>query len=125
LGFQIVIFLAGLQAIPEQFTEAAKVDGGGPCQRLFYVTLPLLNPTVVFLAVIGLIRVLQTFALIYVMTEAGGPLNRTRTLVYEIEETAFRMYRMGYGAAETVVLFLFILAVTLLQIKVLSRRIEY
>lgn len=125
LGFQIVIFLAGLQTIPEQFSEAAKVDGAGPCQRFFYVTLPLLNPTVVFLAVIGLIRVLQTFALIYVMTEAGGPLNRTRTLVYGIEETAFRMYRMGYGASETIVLFLFILAVTLLQIKVLSRRIEY
>ncbi len=125
LGFQIVIFLAGLQAIPNQFNEAAKVDGAGPWQRFLYVTLPLLNPTLVFLAVIGLIRVLQTFALIYIMTEAGGPLNRTRTLVYEIEETAFRMYRMGYGAAETIVLFLFILGVTLLQIKVLSRRIEY
>jgi multiple sugar transport system permease protein len=125
LGFNIVIFLAGLQAIPGHLYEAARVEGANRRQQFFHVTFPLLNPTVLFLTVIGTIKTLQMFTEIYVMTENGGPLGSTKSIVYLIQETAFRSYSKGYAAAMTVILFVLILAFSLLQIRFVSRKVEY
>lgn len=124
LGFQTVIFLAGLQAIPAEVYEASRVDGASALRRFIHITLPLLNPTIVFLAVIGTIKTLQMFTEVYIMTE-GGPLGSTMTIVYLIQQTAFSSYSKGYAAAMTAVLFFLILVFTVIQMKFLSRRVEY
>ena len=128
LGFQIVIFLAGLQAIPEPYYEAARLDGAGRLALFRYITLPLLNPTLVFLAVTSAISSLQVFTQVQNMSAqgTGGPLNSTLSLVLYVYQKAFGgAYQMGYAAAMTVVLFVLILIVTLVQLRLLSRRYEY
>jgi len=128
LGFQIIIFLAGLQAIPEIYYEAARLDGAGRWQIFRQITLPLLNPTIVFLAVTGAIGSLQVFTQIQNMSSqgTGGPLNSTISIVLYVYQKAFGgAYQMGYASAMTVVLFLLILTITLIQLKVLTRRYEY
>jgi multiple sugar transport system permease protein len=128
LGFQVVIFLAGLHAIPELYYEAARLDGAGRWALFRHITLPLLNPTVVFLAVTSSISSLQVFTQIQNMSAqgTGGPLNSTLSLVLYVYQKAFGgAYQMGYASAMTVVLFVLILAVTLIQLRVLSRRYEY
>jgi len=128
LGFQVVIFLAGLHAIPELYYEAARLDGAGRWALFRHITLPLLNPTVVFLAVTSTISSLQVFTQIQNMSAqgTGGPLNSTLSLVLYVYQQAFGgAYQMGYASAMTVVLFVFILTVTLIQLRVLSRRYEY
>ena len=129
LGFQIVIFLAGLESIPDMYYEAAALDGAGPWHRFLHITIPLLNPTIVFLTVVGVISSLQVFTQIRTMTSQGqgGPLNRTLSLVLYVYQQAFANLpsRMGYASAITVVLFLMILAITIVQLKVLQRRYEY
>lgn len=129
LGFQIVIFLAGLEGIPDVYYEAAELDGATEWQRFRFVTVPLLNPTIVFLAVVGVISSLQVFTQIRNMSPQGqgGPLDSTLSLVLYVYRLAFDSLpsKMGYGSAITVVLFLLILLVTLIQLKVLTRRYEY
>jgi multiple sugar transport system permease protein len=127
LGFQVIIFLAGLEGIPDVFYEAAEIDGATTWQRFRYVTLPLLNPTIVFLAVIGVIQSLQIFTQIRNLTTNGGPLNSTISLVLYVYQLSFQTLpaRMGYGAAVTVVLFAMILVITIVQLTVLTRRYEY
>jgi multiple sugar transport system permease protein len=128
LGFQIVIFLAGLSAIPVLYYEAARLDGAGRWDLFRHVTLPLLNPTIVFLAVTSAISSLQVFTQVQNMSAqgTGGPLNSTLSLVLYVYQKAFGgAYQMGYASAMTVVLFALILAVTLIQLRVLSRRYEY
>jgi multiple sugar transport system permease protein len=129
LGFQIVIFLAGLEGIPDTYYEAAALDGAGARQRFLHITIPLLNPTIVFLTVVGVISSLQVFTQIRTMTSQGqgGPLNSTLSLVLYVYQQAFANLpsRMGYASAITFVLFLMILAITIIQLKVLSRRHEY
>ena len=127
LGFQVIIFLAGLEGIPDVFYEAAALDGATPWQRFRFVTLPLLNPTIVFLTVIGVIQSLQIFTQIRSLTTNGGPLNSTVSLVLYVYQLSFQTLpaRMGYGAAITVVLFVMILIVTIVQLTVLTRRYEY
>src|SRR3954452_32002 len=83
VGFAMVVYLAGLQAIPEEYYEAAKVDGAGPIARLRHITLPMLRPTTVFLAVIGIIFAMQQFVQLFVMTR-GGPVHRTTTMLFYI-----------------------------------------
>ncbi|MDC3418465.1 carbohydrate ABC transporter permease [Aquibacillus salsiterrae] len=124
LGFQIVIFLAGLENIPNMFYEAADIDGANGWQKLSKITLPLLNPTIVFSAVIATISFLQSFTQIENMT-GGGPLNSTMTIVYYIYELAFQKFEMGYASAATVILFLIIFLITLFQMKVLTKRFDY
>lgn len=125
LGFQVVIFLAGLESIPEVYHEAAAVDGADGWQAFRSITIPLLNPTLVFLTVTGVISYLQVFTQIRAMSSAGtgGPLNSTISLVLYVYQAAFTALpsKMGYASAMTVVLFLMILAVTIVQLKVLSR----
>lgn len=131
LGFYMVIFLAGLQTIPSEIYDAAALDGAGSWRMLRHITLPLLNPTLVLAAVVAVIDRIQVFTPIYVMTSGGanflpgGPLNSTRTLVLEIYFTAFRKLDLGYAAAETIVLFMILLGLTVLQLRLLERRFEY
>ena len=125
LGFQVVIFLAGLESIPAIYHEAAEVDGASGWQKFRGITFPLLNPTLVFLTVTGVISYLQVFTQIRAMSSGGtgGPLNSTISLVLYVYQQAFAALpsKMGYAAAMTVVLFLIILAITIVQLKVLSR----
>lgn len=127
LGFSMVIFLAGLEAIPSMYYDAAQIDGANRWQIFRRITLPLLNPTIVFSALIGTIRYLQVFTEVLNMSSqgSGGPLNSTKTLVLFIYQEAFQSYRMGYASAATVVLFVIILGLTILQSKVITRKYEY
>jgi multiple sugar transport system permease protein len=120
LGFQIVVFLAGLKAIPEGYYEAAAIDGAGRWRTLVHITLPLLRPTILFLVVVSSIGFLRIFDYVYAMTNGqGGPLDSTKPLVLKIYETAFGHFEMGYAAAQTVVLFVILLGVSLVQLRVL------
>ena len=103
-GFNIVIYLAALQDIPQEVLEAASIDGAGRWARFWHVTLPTVRPVTIFLLVWGLIDVFQFFDLVYTTTR-GGPLNSTLTLVYYIWELAFNFFTAGYGAAVAYVLF--------------------
>jgi multiple sugar transport system permease protein len=113
-GYNMLIFIAGLQAIPEELYEAAYLDGAGPWRRFRHVTLPMLGPTLLFVSLITMIGFFQLFAEPYVMT-AGGPLRSTTSLVLLMYEEGFRWWRMGYAAAVTFVLFVVILMFMLLQ----------
>ena len=124
IGFAIIIFLAGLQQIPDMYYEAAQIDGANPWQLFWRITLPLLNPVIVYLAVLQTIGFLRMFDLVQNMT-GGGPLNRTTTVVLEVYHEGFGSYNMGYAAALTVILFGLILLITVVQLRLLSRRVEY
>lgn len=127
LGFQVVIFLAGLQGIPRVYYEAARIDGANPWQLFRNITFPLLNPVLVFATVITTINALQLFDQIVNInfTNQGGPLNRTLSIALYMYQEAFGRARMGYAAAVTVVLFLIILIITLIQLRLTQRRVEY
>ncbi|WP_343800976.1 sugar ABC transporter permease [Paenochrobactrum glaciei] len=124
LGFQIIIFMAGLRAIPNTFYEAARIDGLGEWAILRKITIPLLKPTTVFLVVFSSIGFLRIFDQVYNMTtnDPGGPLGSTKPLVLMIYQTAFSSYAMGYAAAQTVVLFSILLFVSLLQLWILREK---
>jgi multiple sugar transport system permease protein len=129
-GFSMLIFMAGLEAVPRQFYEAAKIDGAGHWNMFRRITWPLLNPTIVFLAVTGVISALQTFTQIENLTGgsggfAGGPLNSTLSMVVYMYNSAFSDFNLQYASAIAVFLFVVILGVTLLQLRVLSRTYEY
>jgi multiple sugar transport system permease protein len=123
LGFAIIIFLAGLKQIPETFYEAARIDGASRWQSFWRITLPLLNTTVVYLAVLGTIGFLRMFDYVINMTTQGdgGPLNSTTTVTLRVYREAFSSFNMGYASALTVALFVVILIITIVQLKVLSR----
>ncbi len=121
IGFQMVIFLAGLQAIPNELYEAAMIDGAGPWRRFWRITLPMLKPTTFFVLVTSIIGSFQVFTFVYVMTE-GGPLHATDVIVYHIYQNAWQFLRMGYASAMSWVLFAVIFAITLIQFRLLGRR---
>lgn len=116
LGWYMVIFLAGLKSIPEEFYEAAKVDGATAWQRFWGITLPLLKPTLLFVFVVTVIGSLQVFTPIYIMTQ-GGPANATSVVVYWVYLTAFQFLRLGYASTQVGLLFLVILVITLIQLR--------
>ncbi|OED38140.1 ABC transporter permease [Chromatiales bacterium (ex Bugula neritina AB1)] len=124
LGFQIIIFMAGLRSIPQTYYEAARIDGVSGRTVLTEITLPLLKPTIVFLVVFSSIGFLRIFDHVFNMTtnNPGGPLNSTKPMVLMIYDTAFNGYDMGYAAAQTVVLFTVLLIVSLLQLYFLRNR---
>ncbi|SEF47115.1 carbohydrate ABC transporter permease [Paenibacillus sp. UNC499MF] len=124
LGFQMLIFLTGLESIPKQYEEAAAIDGAGAWQRFVHITLPLLNPVLLFSVIIASISYLQSFTQILNMTSGGGPLNSTKSVAVYIYELAFKQFNMGQAGAATVVLFLLILLLSLLQLKTLNREVE-
>jgi multiple sugar transport system permease protein len=115
-GYNMLIFIAGIQNIPIDLYEAAELDGAGPLRRFVHVTLPQLAPTFLFVGVITMIGYFQLFAEPYVMT-SGGPLRSTTSLVLLMYEEGFRWWRMGTAAAVAFVLFLIILAWTLVQFR--------
>jgi multiple sugar transport system permease protein len=115
-GYNMIIFIAGLQSIPEELYEAAHIDGAGGLRRFWHITVPALGPTFLFVGVITMIGYFQLFAEPYVMTQ-GGPLKSTLSVVLLMYEEGFRWWRMGYAAAIAFVLFLIILAGTLLQLR--------
>lgn len=115
-----VIYLAGLQAIPREYHEAARVDGAGAWQSFRHVTIPLLTPTILFVMVMSLLSAMKVFLNPLVMTE-GGPNGTTRVLPYFIYDTAFAYHRMGEAAAASMVLFAFAFALTLVQLRLLRR----
>ena len=114
-GFNMLVFLAGLQSVPERLYEAARLDGAGAWQRLRHVTLPVLAPTFGFVVVTTTIGYLQLFAEPYVMTQ-GGPADGTLSIVLLMYEEGFRWWNLGFAAAVAFVLFAIILAVTGLQL---------
>ncbi len=119
-GYNMLIFIAGLQAIPEELYESARIDGAGALRQFRSITLPMLSPTLVFVAVITMIGYFQLFAEPYVMTQ-GGPLRSTTSMVLLMYEEGFRWWRMGYAASIAFVLFLIILTATLLQLRLQKR----
>src|SRR6266550_87675 len=120
-GFNIVIYLAALQDIPQEVLEAASIDGAGKWAKFWHVTVPTIRPVTIFLLVWGLIDVFQFFDLVYTTTR-GGPLNSTLTLVYYIWELAFNFFTAGYGAAVAYVLFFTSLIVTVAALAYGRRR---
>ncbi|HSJ99207.1 MAG TPA: sugar ABC transporter permease [Myxococcota bacterium] len=115
-GFNLVIFLAGLQSIPERLYEAARIDGAGGWQQLRHVTLPMLAPTFLFVSISTLIGYFQLFAEPYVMTN-GGPSDATLSIVLLMYREGFRWWNLGYAASVAFVLFLLILAASALQLR--------
>ncbi len=124
LGFQVIIFMAGLRAIPTSYYEAARIDGVSGFTILTQITIPLLKPTIIFITVFSSIGFLRIFDHVFNMTtnNPGGPLNATKPLVLMIYDTAFNGFDMGYAAAQTVVLFTVLLCVSLLQLYLLRDR---
>ncbi len=115
-GYNMIIFIAGLQNIPASLYEAASIDGAGPVQQFFKITLPMLAPTTLFISIITMIGYFQFFAEPYVMTQ-GGPLNSTLSIVLLMYQQGFRWWNMGYSAALAFILFAMILVVSVLQTR--------
>jgi ABC-type sugar transport system permease subunit len=125
MGYNLVIFIAGLQGIPEVYHEAALVDGANAWQRFRYVTLPLLQSTMTFVVVMTMLSSWQVFVIFFILTGRGGPSNLTRTLVLHVYETAFRYQEMGLAATVAMVLFAIIMVTTLLQLRFMRKTWEY
>jgi multiple sugar transport system permease protein len=126
LGYQIVIFLAGLSNISNEYYEAARLDGASERQLFTKITLPLLSPTTFFVFTVASIGVLRSFDSVYVLTGGtGGPLDTTRTVTLLVFKTAFQQAQFGLGAALAFILTLVILLFTLIQFRVLGRRVNY
>jgi multiple sugar transport system permease protein len=124
IGGDMVIFLAGLQNVPQHLYDAATVDGANMWQRFKYVTLPMLSPTLFFVLVMGFIRNLQIFTQAYIMT-GGGPVYSTLFYVYHLFNKAFRDFQMGYASAMAWFLFVIIFAATMLNLKLAPKWVYY
>jgi multiple sugar transport system permease protein len=123
-GGPMLVFLAGLQGIPESLYEAAKIDGANGQQMFFRITLPLLRPTLLFVGVTQFIAQMQVFGQPLIMTQ-GGPGNESRTVLVYLFQTAWSFFRIGYASAMAVVLALIMIVVTLVQFWLLRRQVEY
>jgi multiple sugar transport system permease protein len=124
VGWTMVIFLAGLQSIPQNLHEAAAVDGATPWRRLRDITIPLLRNTLLFVLVILTIGAFQVFISVYVMT-GGKPLHRTDVVLTYMYSNAFEFLDLGYGSAISYLLAFAVFSLSLIQIRVLKRRVEY
>jgi multiple sugar transport system permease protein len=124
LGYNLILFLAGLQAIPNDYYEAAKIDGASAFRRFWDITLPLLSPTTFLIVVLSIIASFQVFEQTYILT-GGGPANSTLTLVLMIFYRGFQDFRMGYASAIAYVLFLMVFLVTLVQWRLQKRWVHY
>jgi multiple sugar transport system permease protein len=123
-GYMMVLYLSGLQGIPEVYNEAAKIDGANSIQIFRYITLPLLSPTAFFCVVTSIIGASQVFDNAWVLTR-GGPLDATRLIALYIYETGFKAFDMGYASTISMTLLLFLLMVTLFQFWVSKRWVNY
>lgn len=124
LGYNAILYLAGLQGVPASYYEAAKIDGAGAWHTFRHVTWPLLSPTSLFIFTMSVISGFQVFTQIFMMT-AGKPTPQTEVYVYHVYTQAFTSFRLGYASALAFVLFLIILSVTLIQLSVTKRWVHY
>jgi len=124
VGFNVIFFLAGLASVPEDLREAAVVDGAGPLKRFWYVTLPMISPTLFFVTTVSVIHAFESFGQIHILTK-GGPADATNVLVYNLFRDAFENFRTGFASAQAVLLFVIIMAITVWQFYVARRRVHY
>lgn len=124
LGFTFIVIIAGLQAIPEELYESARIDGAGTIACFQYITLPMISPTLLFATVVLTIVAFESFGQIDILTQ-GGPLDRTNVLVYSIYSEAFHHFNQGVAATRAVILFLIVLVLSLLQFRFLEKRTFY
>jgi sn-glycerol 3-phosphate transport system permease protein len=124
LGFNTIVLLAGLQGIPEELYESAKIDGAAGLNIFRHITIPMLSPSLFFLLVVNVIQVFQAFTQIHALTR-GGPAGATNVLVYSIYLDAFVNFQFGYASAQALVLFAIILLLTLVQFRFVERRVHY
>jgi sn-glycerol 3-phosphate transport system permease protein len=124
LGTNIIVLLAGLQGIPEEIYEAARLDGARGVRMFARITIPMVSPSLFFLLVVDTVAVLQAFTQIHLLTR-GGPVDATRTLVYGIYLDAFQNFQFGFASAESVVLFALVLVLTIIQFRFVERRVHY
>ena len=124
LGTNIIVLLAGLQGVPEEIYEAARLDGARGLRMFTGITVPMVSPSLFFLLVVDTIAVLQAFTQIHLLTR-GGPVDATRVLVYSIYQDAFQNFQFGYASAQAVILFLLVMALTLIQFRFVERRVHY
>lgn len=123
-GFNFIVLLSGLQGIPEDMYDSAKVDGAGPVRTFVRIILPLLSPVVFFLTVVSLIGAFQAFGQMHILTK-GGPAGSTEVLVYSIYKEAFVNYQFGTGSAMAIVLFVLIMILTLIQFTLVEKKVHY
>jgi multiple sugar transport system permease protein len=123
-GYNMVLFLAGLQGIPFHLYEAAQIDGVNRWRQLWNITLPLLKPTTFFVVTMQIIRSFQVFSQVYVMTQ-GGPIDKTQVLVYYLYQNGFEWFKMGYASAISMLLLLIVFLLTIVQNKLFGGAIEY
>jgi len=116
-GYNMIIFLAGLQGVPTYLYEAAEIDGAGPVQRFWHITVPMLSPTTFFVFVVYFIGALQMFTQSWILTQ-GGPLDSTLTVVYLIYQNGFEFLKMGSASAMSVILFILIAIVTYINTRI-------
>ncbi|MFC3789961.1 carbohydrate ABC transporter permease [Paenibacillus sp. GCM10012307] len=124
MGFFMIVFLAGLNNIPDSLYEAAHVDGAGPVQQFIRVTLPLLKRTTAFVVIITTMDALKIFVPVYITT-SGGPAQSTSTIVHYIYETAFKQMNMGYASAAAFILFGIVLLISVVQLRIFRTDVEY
>ncbi|WP_240762871.1 carbohydrate ABC transporter permease [Paenibacillus thalictri] len=124
IGYNMIIYLAGLQGISQDLYEAAKIDGAGPVTSFFNITVPLLSPTTFFVLITSIIHSFQVFIAVFVMTK-GGPGSSTTVLTYYAYRTGFDFYKMGYSSAMAWILFLIIFVITYLQWQGQKRWVHY
>lgn len=125
ISYNFVFFLAGLQAIPRSLLEAAAIDGAGPVRRFWSIVFPLLSPTTFFLLVVNVIYAFfDTFAIIDIMTQ-GGPGTSTAILVYKVYTTGFKGLDIGSSAAQSVILMVIVVALTVAQFRYIDRKVNY
>ena len=125
LGINVIIFLAGLQAIPQEYYDAASVDGAARWSRFRHVTLPLLTPSIFFTGILSLIGSFQVFDQVYILARPGKPTEATITLVYFIYESGFKFFRMGEAAAASWILFLIVAVLTVVYFRSQKRWVHY
>jgi sn-glycerol 3-phosphate transport system permease protein len=124
LGLAFIVILAGLQTIPEELYESARVEGASDWSVFWHVTLPLLSPTLFFVSVVGTILAFQSFGQIHILTR-GGPLDATTVIVYSIWQDAFQRFDYGVASVQAVALFVLVLGLTVIQFRFLERRVFY
>jgi sn-glycerol 3-phosphate transport system permease protein len=125
IGYNFVFFLAGLQAIPRSLIEAAAIDGAGPARRFWTVVFPLLSPTGFFLMVVNIVfAFFETFGVIHAVTQ-GGPSKATEILVYKVWSDSFRGLDLGGSAAQSVILMVIVVGLTVAQFRYIERRVHY
>ena len=124
IGYNMVLFLAGLQSIPHTYYEAAMLDGASTFAKFKNITLPLLSPTTLFVVIIQFIASFQVFVSVSVMTQ-GGPMESTDVITYFLYQNAFNYLKMGYASSIAIVMFIFMFFLTLLQFKVSKKRVYY